>query len=276
MGGMKKRRGSLLSGAVVLVFLAWVLVPIVVLAENSLKPAEIVFSDPPKWIFAPTLSHYHDVLTKLDFGRYMVNGAIVAGGSTLLALVIGTPAAYALCRARGRASGAAGLLILFCRMVPATVLIVPMFVIFSKLHLINRYPSLLIAHTTFDLPLVVWLMRSFFADIPRELEEATMTDGARRFTAFWRVVLPLTAPGLTATSILCLLFSWNEFLFALVLSGPETRTMPVGVSSFIGTVSIDWGGSSAAAMLAVIPVFILGLFVQRFLVRGLTLGAVKG
>ena len=273
---MKKRRGALLSGAVVLIFLAWVLVPIVILAENSLKPAKLVFSDPPKWIFAPTLSHYRDVLTKLDFPRYMLNGAIVAGGSTLLALAIGTPAAYALCRARGRASAAAGLLILFCRMVPATVLIVPMFVIFSKLHLINRYPSLLIAHTTFDLPLVVWLMRSFFADIPRELEEAAMTDGARRLTAFWRVVLPLTAPGLTATSILCLLFSWNEFLFALVLSGPETRTMPVGVSSFIGTVSIDWGGSSAAAMLAVIPVFILGLLVQRFLVRGLTLGAVKG
>jgi multiple sugar transport system permease protein len=123
---------------------------------------------------------------------------------------------------------------------------------------------------------VIWMMRSFFEDVPIELEEAARVDGATRWGAFMRVALPLVAPGLAASGILCLLFSWNEFLFALILSGPDTQTMPIGVSNFIGTVSIDWGGSSAAAILAMIPIFILGLSVQRFLVRGLTMGAVKG
>jgi multiple sugar transport system permease protein len=269
-------RGRIAAYLVVIVFLLWVLIPMYVVASNSLKSSLIVFSDPPKWIFSPTLAHYRNVLGRLNFERYMLNSSIVALASMALALVLGTPAAYALARLRMRGRELWALLILFSRMVPAFVLVVPMFVIFSHLHLINTYRALILTHTTFELPLVIWMMRSFFEDLPAELEEAARVDGATRFGAFVRVALPLTAPGLTATAILCLLFSWNEFLFALVLSGPDTRTMPVGVSSFIGTVSIDWGGSSAAAVLGMIPIFILGLAVQRFLVRGLTMGAVKG
>jgi multiple sugar transport system permease protein len=120
------------------------------------------------------------------------------------------------------------------------------------------------------------MMRSFFEDLPPELEEAALVDGSSRFGAFVRVALPLASPGMAATAVLCLLFSWNEFLFALVLSGSTTKTVPIGVSSFIGTVSVDWGGSSAAAIVALVPIFILGLAAQRFLVRGLTFGGVKG
>ncbi len=272
----RPNRGRIGAYLVVILFLLWVLIPIYVVFSNSLKSSLIVFSDPPKWIFSPTLAHYRNVLGRLNFENYMVNSSIVAVASMSLALTLGTPAAYALARLRMRGRELWALLILFSRMVPAVVLVVPMFVIFSHLHLINSYRALILTHTTFELPLVIWMMRSFFEDLPVELEEAARVDGASRLGAFLRVALPLTAPGLTATAILCLLFSWNEFLFALVLSGPDTRTMPVGVSSFIGTVSIDWGGSSAAAVLGMIPIFVLGLAVQRFLVRGLTMGAVKG
>jgi len=272
----KARRGRILAYVTVIAFVAWVLIPIYAVFSNSLKPSLIIFSSPPKWLFHPTLEHYRNVLGRLHFDQYLKNSLIVAAGSTSLALLLGTPAAYAFARLRLRGGNLLAFLILFSRMVPAVVLVVPMFLIFSHLHLINTYRALILAHTTFELPLVIWLMRSFFEDIPADLEEAARVDGASRLGAFLRVALPLSAPGLTATAILCLLFSWNEFLFALVLSGPSTRTMPVGVSSFIGTVSIDWGGSSAAAVLAMAPIFVLGLAVQRFLVRGLTMGAVKG
>jgi multiple sugar transport system permease protein len=151
-----------------------------------------------------------------------------------------------------------------------------MFVIFNQLHLTGSYLALILAHTSFNLPIVIWMMRSFFEDLPPELEEAALVDGSSRFGAFTRVALPLASPGMAATAVLCLLFSWNEFLFALVLSGSATKTVPIGVSSFIGTVSVDWGGSSAAAIVALVPIFILGLAAQRFLVRGLTFGGVKG
>ena len=151
-----------------------------------------------------------------------------------------------------------------------------MFVIFNQLHLTGSFLALILAHTSFNLPIVIWMMRSFFEDLPPELEEAALVDGSSRWGAFVRVALPLASPGMAATAVLCLLFSWNEFLFALVLSGSNTKTVPIGVSSFIGTVSVDWGGSSAAAIVALVPIFILGMAAQRFLVRGLTFGGVKG
>ena len=264
------------SYVVVAVFLVWVLVPILTVMINSLKLPSAIFTSTPRLTFHPTLKNYHHVLGNLDFMKYLVNSMIVAIGSTTLSLLVGVPAAYALARLPipGREWWARG--VLFTRMVPAVALIVPMFVVFDKLSLLGTYWALIAAHTTFCLPIVVWLMRSFFEDLPRELEESALVDGNGPFGAFARISLPLTAPGLGAAAILCLIFSWNEFLFALVLSGIHTETVPLGVASFVGSVSIDWGGSSAAAVLAMVPIFVLGIAAQRFLVRGLTLGAVKG
>jgi multiple sugar transport system permease protein len=264
------------SYVVVAAFLVWVLVPILTVMINSLKLPSAIFTSTPRLTFHPTLKNYHHVLGNLDFMKYLVNSMIVAIGSTTLSLLVGVPAAYALARlpVPGREWWARG--VLFTRMVPAVALIVPMFVVFDKLSLLGTYWALIAAHTTFCLPIVVWLMRSFFEDLPRELEESALVDGNGPFGAFARISLPLTAPGLGAAAILCLIFSWNEFLFALVLSGIHTETVPLGVASFVGSVSIDWGGSSAAAVLAMVPIFILGIAAQRFLVRGLTLGAVKG
>ncbi|MDQ1540908.1 MAG: multiple sugar transport system permease protein [Actinomycetota bacterium] len=275
----RKRRADpwhIASYVVIALFLVWVLVPILTVAVNSLKPPSAIFTAKPRLTFHATLKNYHKVLGDLDFMKYLVNSSIVAVGSTLLSLLVGVPAAYALARLPipGREWWARG--VLFTRMVPAVALIVPMFVVFDKLSLLGTYWALIAAHTTFCLPIVIWLMRSFFEDLPRELEESALVDGTGTFGAFVRVSLPLTAPGLGAAAILCLIFSWNEFLFALVLSGIHTETVPIGVASFVGSVSIDWGGSSAAAVLAMLPIFVLGLIAQRFLVRGLTLGAVKG
>jgi multiple sugar transport system permease protein len=264
------------SYAVVGAFLVCVLVPILTVVVNAFKAPADIFTARPKLLFSPTLENFERVLGQLRFSDYLVNSALVAAGSTMLSIVVGVPAAYALARLPLRRREFWAGAILFTRMVPAVALVVPMFVMFQRAELLGTYSALMAAHTTFNLPIVVWMMRSFFEELPRELEEAALVDGAGRLGAFWRVAVPLTVPGLAATAVLCLLFSWNEFLFALVLSGRETQTVPIGVASFIGTVSVDWGGSSAAAVIAMIPVFVLGLGAQRFLVRGLTFGAVKG
>ncbi len=273
-----RRRDPWFIGSYVVVglFLAVVLIPILVVALNSLKAPADIFTARPKLTFVPTWDNFARVLGDLDFGKFLGNSAVVAVGSTLLSLAVGVPAAYALARLpiRGREWWAS--LILFTRMVPAVALVVPMYVLFQRVELLGTYGALIAAHTTFNLPIVIWMMRSFFEELPVDLEEAAQVDGTGRLGAFLRIAVPLTSPGLAATAILCLLFSWNEFLFALVLSGRHTQTVPIGVASFIGTVSVDWGGSSAAAVLALIPVFVLGLAAQRFLVRGLTFGAVKG
>lgn len=262
--------------AMVAVFALWAVLPILVVAVNSFKSTKDIFSSTPHLFFSPIISNYRNVFSQIDYTRLLANSSIVALGSMGLSLLVGVPAAYALARLALRWREWWALGILFTRMVPAVVLVVPMYVIFVKIHLIGSYWAMIVADTTFNLPLVVWLMRSFFAEVPAELEAAAQVDGCSRTGVFTRVALPLTLPGLAATAILCLLFSWNEFLFALTLSSTSTQTVPLGIAGFVGTVSVDWGGSSAAAVIALVPIFVLGLCAQRFLVRGLTMGAVKG
>lgn len=274
----RRRRDRWVIGCyvVIAIFLIWVLVPVLTVAINSFKTPDEIFTSTPQLSFVPTLENYAKVFGELNFAQYLFNSVVVAFGSTALSLIFGVPFAYALARlpVPGREWWAR--IILFSRMVPAVALVVPIFVLFDQLHLTGSYLAIILAHTTFNLPIVIWMMRSFFEELPPELEEAALVDGAGRFGAFWRIAIPLSSPGMAATAVLCVIFSWNEFLFALVLSGQDTETVPVGVSSFIGSVSIDWGGSSAAAIIAIIPIFILGFAAQRFLVRGLTFGGVKG
>jgi multiple sugar transport system permease protein len=266
----------IVSYAIVLLFLAWVIVPIATVFLNSFKPATAIFTTTPEFVFAPTLAHYAGVLAHGTFPRQIANSALIATGTTILSILIGTPAAYALARIPFRGSRWWFFTFLFARMVPAVALVVPMFALLDRLGLRNTHLGLILTHTSFALPLVVWMMHSFFQDLPRELEEAALIDGATRFQAFRLIALPLAKPGLAVAAVLTVFFSWNEFLFALVLSGPATQTVPIGVSAFIGTVSVDWGGSSAAAAIAMLPMFLIGIGIQRFLVRGLAMGAVKG
>lgn len=270
------KRSRWVSGFAVFFYVAWVLVPILTVAMNSFKPATEIFTELPNLVFEPTFDHYRGVFANSDFPRQIMNSAIIALGTTILSIGLGTPAAYALARIRFPGASWWLRLFLFARMVPAVALVIPMFVVMQQSGLKNTYAGLMLTHTSFALPLVIWMMHSFFMELPKEIEEAAIVDGCRRWQVFLKVALPLTTPGLAVTAVLTVFFSWNEFLFALVLTGPNTSTVPIGVSAFIGSVSVDWGGSSAAAVIAMIPMFVIGLAIQRFLVRGLAMGAVKG
>lgn len=271
---------KLLKYLVLSVALLASLAPVYWMITISFKREVDQFAAPPKWFaFTPTLEHYTDAFINRSFGLYLFNSLAIAIVSTACALVIGTLAAYALARFRlpWNLDRKLALWILSTRMFPAIVTAVPLFLIVRNLRLVNTRLSLIIIYTALNLPFVVWMMRGFFAEVPRDLEEAALVDGDSRMGAFRRVVLPLVAPGLAATAVFCLIVSWNEFLFALVLTQTdEAMTLPVGIAGRVTQYGIKWGAMSAAAVVAMIPILVFALNVQRYLVRGLSLGAVKG
>lgn len=256
------------------------LAPVYWMLTISFKTEVEQFAVPPPWfVFTPTANHYHDAFVTRGFGNYLLNSAIVAVASTACALVIGTLAAYALARFQlpWRLNRRLSLWILSTRMFPAIVTAVPLFLMMRDVHLLNTRLSLIIVYTGFNLPFVVWMMRGFFADLPRDLEEAALVDGDSRMGALVRVVLPLVSPGLAATAVFCLIVSWNEFLFALVLTQTDaSTTLPVGIAGSVTQFEIKWGVMSAAATVAVVPILVFALSLQKYLVRGLSMGAVKG
>ena len=273
---MKKALNYLLLFVAIFVALA----PIYWMLTISLKTEVDHFASPPAWFsFSPTLQHYIDAFVSRSFGQYLITSAFVAIASTASALVIGTAAAYALARIQlpYNLDRKLSLWILSTRMFPAIVTAVPLFLMMRDLSLLNTRAALVIVYTGFNLPFVVWMMRGFFAEVPRDLEEAAMVDGDSRLGALWRIVLPLVAPGLAATAVFCLIVSWNEFLFALVLTQTDaSMTLPVGIAGRVTQYEIKWGVMSAAGAVAIVPILTFALLVQRYLVRGLSLGAVKG
>jgi multiple sugar transport system permease protein len=228
---------------------------------------------PPLFVFKPTFDNFQTVFSRNPMGQFLLNSAVIGFGATLLALVFGLPAAYGIARYRQKRLPVA---ILVARIMPGISFLVPWFIMFSKVKLVGTYPALILAHLLITLPMTIWLMIGFFEDIPKALDEAALIDGCNPFQAFFRVSLPLTKPGIAASAILSFIFSWNNFLFSLVLSNQQTRPLPVAVFSFISYTQIDWGGLNAAATIVTLPVLIMILFVQKHMVRGLTLGSVKG
>jgi multiple sugar transport system permease protein len=277
---LNRRISQTVKYAGLLLALLATLAPVYWMITISFKREVDQFAVPPKWFsFSPTVEHYADAFLTRSFGQYLFNSLLVAIVSTFCALVIGTLAAYALARFRlpWNLDRKLALWILSTRMFPAIVTAVPLFLMMRDLRLVNTRLSLIIVYTAFNLPFVVWMMRGFFAEVPRDLEEAAMVDGDSRMGAFRRVVLPLVAPGLAATAVFCLIVSWNEFLFALVLTQTdEAMTLPVGIAGRVTQYGIKWGAMSAAAVVAMVPILAFALSVQRYLVRGLSLGAVKG
>ena len=256
------------------------IVPVYWMLTISLKTEVDQFSSPPKWFsFTPTLAHYYDAFSTRSFGSYLITSAIVATLSTICAMILGTLAAYGLARfrLRGQLDRRLSLWILSTRMFPPIVTAVPLFLMMRDLRLINTISSLVIVYTALNLPFVGWMMRGFFKELPRELEEAAMVDGDSRLGALVRVILPLVTPGLAATAVFCLIVSWNEFLLALVLTQTDAAmTLPVGIAGRVTQYEIKWGVMSAAGVVAMIPILVFAMAVQRYLVRGLSLGAVKG
>lgn len=261
----------------VLIFMVISLFPIVWILGISFKTTEQIFVRSPVWIWKPTLDNYHYVLTTKDFGLALFNSIVTSFCAVALSVGLGMPAAYAMARVsyRGRTTIYNSLLAM--RMLPGIAVLIPMFVLFDFMGMKSSIISLILAYTTFCLPLVVWVMREFFKDLPAEIEEAARVDGASRWQTFIMVVLPLAKPGMVAIGILCLLTAWNDFLFAAVLTNSRTQTLPVLVAGYNNADDgVIWGAIAAAGMLVVLPVFLIALIAQKHLVAGLSAGASKG
>ena len=260
----------------VLLALLAALAPIAWMLTVSFKVDEFA----PVWFgYRTTWEHYMSAFAQGAFARYFVNSAIVAPCSVLCALILGVPAAYGLARFPWPRDWSAriGFWILSTRMLPPIVTVIPMFFLLRDVHLLNSLSGLVLVYTAFNLPFVVWMMQGFFEEVPKEVEEAAMLDGASRLAILSGIVLPMVRAGLAATAIFCLIVAWNELLFALILSQTESAmTLPVGIASRVTQYQIEWGSMSAAGAAAMLPVVAFAVFAQRALIRGLSLGAVKG
>jgi multiple sugar transport system permease protein len=253
-----------------------ILFPIIWILLQSLKSYFDTIAVPPKFIFRPTLINYLTVFKLEGFGKSFLDSLIIAFGSIVCCIIVGTPFGYVLARYDFRGRSDIGFFILSTRMLPAIVVIVPLIRIFSYLNLIDTYAGVIFSHIILNLALVVWMTRGFFDGIPREVEEAAWIDGCSQLKTLMRVVFPLTAPGIVATSILAFLFSWNELLFSLTLTSFKVKPLPVFMASqFVGWLAVDWGGLSAAGIIAIIPTIVFITIIQKHIVRGLTFGAIK-
>ncbi len=243
------------------------------MATASIKTQSDIFASPPAWLFQPTFKNYALVFQEQPFLRFFTNSLIVAAASTLLGLAMGLPAAYTIARYRQQKIAFA---ILAARIMPGVAYLLPLFLLFRALDLLGSLVGLVLSHVLVTFPLTVWVMISFFEDLPQELMEAALIDGSSRIGAFWRVAIPLSQPGIIATSILSFVFSWNDYKFALVLSNQATRTLPVAITSWASFATVDWGAMMAEATMITLPVLVLTLFAQRYIVTGLTMGGLKG
>jgi multiple sugar transport system permease protein len=275
---MKLRIGlkNVLLNLMTLFWLIAVLFPFYWLLMLSLKTQQQAFSMPPQFLFVPTFRHYVDLFKNTEFPRFFLNSVYVSLGTVSLSLLLGVPAAYAFSRWQFKMRGSLLGWILVLRMVPGVTYIIPFFMIYKQFNLLDTRVGLIILYTVFNLALVIWSMQAFFAEVPRSLEEAAYVDGASVWQTFSRIVLPLSAPGLVTTAVLSFLFSWNEFLFALVITRLHARTAPVGITNFMAYEGIEWGRVAAGAILILIPVLVFAIVVRKYLVKGLLAGAVKG
>ncbi len=258
--------------------IAFAITPLIWMLVTSLKSNREITQETSLIPQALTTANYVSLFNGREFGAYLTNSIVVTSISVLIALVLGTQAAYVLARfrLRGGMDRYIGFALLMVRLMPPIVIIIPIFLAAQGLGLLNSKIALIVVYAAFNVTIVVWMMESFFREIPVDLEEAAMVDGDTRFSAFRRIVLPLAAPGLVATGIFAVITTYNEFLFALVLtSTPGAETMPVGAATLIGRINVDWGAMSAAGVIGALPIVIFSIVVQRHLVRGLTMGAVK-
>lgn len=266
--------GRLLLGGYLGIYLLFVLFPILWLLLGSLKSRFDALAVPPRLVFTPSFEAYEKIVSGgllQTFGNSISIGLI----NVAVALLLGVPAAYALSRMRGPARKNFSFWILSIRMAPAFGLVVPIYVLMRGLSLLDTLPAVVIAHLTLNLPLAIWLLLAYFDDLPAEVEEAAVIDGANRLQVLRYVILPVSAPMLIAVSLLVFVFSWNEFLFAFILTSSDAQTIPALIASLAGTMNFDWPLMSAISVSALLPAFLVVFFAQRHITAGLTMGAVK-
>ncbi len=272
---LKQRLTSILVHAILITASLIILLPLLWTLRTSLVHKVLAYASPPPLFFTPTLDNYVVIFQEEPFLLFFLNSLIVAVLSTLACLVIGAPAAYSYARFN---TGGNFLLMgmLGTQMLPAVILVIPFFLIYNAINLFNTRLGLIIAYVTFNIPFVIWILIGFFHTIPRELEESAIVDGCSKFGAFVRIIIPVTLPGLLSAGIYAFVLSWNEFLFALILTGKETKTLPVAIAGLMTQQGVQIGAVSAAIVIILLPMILLYFGLRSFLIRGMVAGAVKG
>lgn len=269
----RRNAGNVLYAIAMVALLLVFLLPFLWMVYCSFKTPIELSKLPVNWLKGLTTDNYGKVFVQQNFLKFIKNSLIVAIGSTFFGLLIGLPASYSIARHNQKKIS---MVILISRMVPGITFLLPLYIMFRAMKLVDTYTSLILAHMLVGLPFIVWIMVPFFESIPRELTEASIVDGASSIRTFGQIILPLSVPGIVTASILSFTFSWNNFMFSIVLASNKTRTVPVAIYNFISYASIDWGGLMAAATVITLPILILAIVTQRYVIRGMTAGAVKG
>ncbi len=266
-----------------IIFFVWTVLPLAIMLISSFKDLLDAFKLPAEgdwggvgvmFDFAPTGAHYIELFTEKHFGEYLRNSLIASLGSAIVSVSLGSMAAYALSRAEFRGKKDLLFWIISVRMAPVVAVMVPLYVIFRSSGLVGTLPGLILAYTTFNLPFAIWILKGFFDNVPYAIEEAALCDGANRWQAL-RMIMPLVAPGVGAFIVLCVLFGWNDFLFASIIGSGGAKTLPVATAELVQPVKIQWGMIMAAGVVTTVPMMFLGLLIRRYLVTGLTMGAVR-
>jgi multiple sugar transport system permease protein len=264
-------------------YLIWTLLPFLIMFLSSFKDLLDAFQlpKPGDWAgvsllfhFEPTTKHFENLFLDLNFGEYLRNSLIASLGSALVSVVLGAMAAYSLSRLEFRGKNDLFFWIISTRMAPVVAVLVPLYSIFRSLELIGTLPGLILAYTTFNLPFAIWILKGFFDNVPYAIEEASMCDGSTRLQAL-RMILPLVAPGIGAFLVLCVLFGWNDYLFSSIIGSGGAKTLPPATIGLVQPQNIQWGSIMAAGAVTTVPMMFLGLLIRRYLVAGLTMGAVR-
>jgi ABC-type glycerol-3-phosphate transport system permease component len=274
---MKRHLRLVVGLGVSLVFLAGWAFPILWSILNSFKTEQDILAYPPKLVFAPTLAAYRDVL--FGSGSILPNlwsSFVISAGTTVITMALAVPAAYALARLKMPGRRSAGFYILASQMLPPVGIIIPYFLVLRNLSLLDTYSGIIVIYLSFSLPFAIWLLVSYFEDIPFEMEEAAALDGASRLKTLWRIIIPQVQGGIAVTVVFVFLNAWNEFLFAVVLSGNNVRPVTIAMFNFVSVEQTLWAKLAAVSVLAMLPVIVLGIVAQKHIVKGLTVGAVKG
>lgn len=248
--------------------------PFVYMLTVSLKPRVLTY-DPSVWVFKPTLANYMAIFQERNLIHFAKNSLIVVIATTVISLVLGSLAAYGFARFSFKRKEDLAFWILSLRMLPPMATVIPFFVLARLTGTLDTHLVLILSYMTFNIPFSIWMMRGFFEEIPRQIEEAALVDGCSHRQVLIRILLPLALPGLTATAIFCVIQSWNEFTFALFLTGVNARTLPTTVTFFLSVTGVIWGEMAAVGVVTALPVLIFAMLVQKYMIRGLTFGAVK-
>lgn len=272
----KKTRTRILQIVFGVVVFAFAILPVYMIVSSSLKPTLLIRKMPPEFVFEPTLTHYLKIFKQGSFLSYFKNSLIVAVTSTAVSILIGSLAAYGLAIMKSDWANRITGFLTFSKLLPAITIMIPLYVMLDKVQLLGGFVGVILSHIAINAPFTTWLVLGFIQDLPQDLFEAAKLDGCTRMKIFWKVVLPLLSPAIGSAVLLSLQYSWNELMFAMQFTSMKSYTLTVGVSRFVGAISVDWGQSSAAATVVMLPIILVGFFLQKYLVSGLTAGAVKG